>query len=85
MGFPGTDWGDKPDDAALLNAMPAKRNWEKKPMEVRHIFTHFDLRLAVYSASVAEADMPEGLWASLADISQYALPSVMKKVLKAAL
>ena len=78
MGFPGTEWGETP--ASPLLSAPAERNWEKCEGEVRHIFTHFDLRLEVYRAEASD-EMAEGLWADLADISGYALPTVMKKVL----
>ena len=85
MGFPGTKWGETPSDTDIANAKPAERNWQKSSIEVRHIFTHFELRLTVYHAEMPEAEKPEGLWAPLKNIKAYALPSVMTKVLKAAL
>jgi len=85
MGFPGTKWGETPSDTEIANAKPAERNWQKSSIEVRHIFTHFELRLTVYHAEMPEVEKPEGLWAPLKNIKAYALPSVMTKVLKAAL
>lgn len=97
MGFPGTDWGEPPNDplsAAPLFATKEARNWEKCASgkyggEVRHIFTHFDLRLTVYRAEIADmnlADMNfDGIWAPLQDIKSYALPTVMTKALTLAL
>ncbi len=79
MGFPGTEWGERPIDP--LNSAPASRNWEKCEGEVRHIFTHFDLRLDVYRAKARDKDV-EGVWAKVDNIGDYALPTVMKKVLK---
>lgn len=78
MGFPGTEWGARPDDP--LSSAPMARNWEKVDGEVRHVFTHFDLRLEVYSAEVRGKPEAEGEWAELAKIKQYALPTVMTKV-----
>lgn len=78
MGFPGTEWGERPDDP--LSSAPMVRNWEKVDGEVRHVFTHFDLRLEVYRAEVSGKPEAEGEWAELAKIKQYALPTVMTKV-----
>lgn len=83
MGFPGTAWGEKPDDP--LSSAPVKRNWEKMDDEVRHVFTHFDLRLEAYRAEISEKPDVSGEWAELANITAYALPTVMTKVLKVAL
>ena len=80
MGFPGTDWGEKPTDP--MASAPLKRNWEKCESQVKHVFTHFELRLDVYRAEAADV-IAEGVWAALDDIGDYALPTVMKKVLKA--
>jgi len=83
MGFPGTGWGEKPQNP--LASAPHVRNWEKCTSEkfggdIRHIFTHFDLRLSVYRAELS-APTEEGIWAPLSDIKTYALPTVMRKVL----
>ena len=85
MGFVGTPWGERP--AAPMDDAPQPRNWEKLDGEVRHIFTHFDLRLSIYITETADKDI-EGrddmIWARLDEIGNYALPTVFKKVLKAA-
>jgi len=81
MGFPGTEWGEKP--ANPLTSAPSKRNWEKCEGEVRHVFTHFELRLDVYLAETTDKNV-EGVWVPLKNISNYALPTVMKKVLRLA-
>ncbi|MEP3889924.1 MAG: A/G-specific adenine glycosylase [Hellea sp.] len=78
MGFPGTEWGERSKEP--LEAAPEKRNWEKCQGEVKHIFTHFELRLDVYRAEAADKST-EGEWAQLDNIKNYALPTVMKKVL----
>ena len=87
MGFPGTDWGPPPE--APLASAPAKRNWEQCSKDVRHIFTHFDLRLTVYRADISSKAKVDNacraIWAPLAEIKTYALPTVMTKVLALAL
>lgn len=87
MGFPGTSWGERPENAldnAPLDDACVGRNWEKCLGEVRHVFTHFELRLSVYRAQIAEPTK-DGIWAPLEDIKTYALPTVMSKVLMLAL
>ena len=81
MGFPGTEWGEK--TKAPLSFAPIKAKWQKSKLSVRHVFTHFELRLDVYHASIDKK--PDGHWVSMSDIDNHALPTVMKKVLKAAL
>ena len=82
MGFSGSDWGDVPQNPLAHAPMP--RNWEKCEGEVRHVFTHFQLRLTVYRAEISKPTV-DGTWAPLADIKSYALPTVMSKVLALAL
>ena len=78
MGFPGTEWGEKL--ANPIDDAPLKRNWEKCDSHVKHVFTHFELRLDVYRAEAANP-IAKGTWAALNEIADYALPTVMKKVL----
>jgi len=74
LGLPTSEWGRKPTDH---RAAPLKRNWQLVG-EVKHIFTHFELRLDVFSA---EAETREcGDWRQ--EIS--ALPTVFKKAAKLA-
>ncbi|WP_026941892.1 A/G-specific adenine glycosylase [Hellea balneolensis] len=78
MGFPGTDWGDIPTEP--LKSAPINRNWEKCETVVKHVFTHFELRLDVYRAEAMDKSV-NGVWAPLKDIKDFALPTVMKKIL----
>jgi len=75
LGLPTSPWGDVPKDHS---SAPMKRNWEKAG-EIKHVFTHFELRLEVFVAQVE--DMQEGVW--IEDIS--GLPTVFRKVLDCAL
>lgn len=65
--------------------------WRVLDGQVRHTFTHFHLELSVAAASVTvrQAEKAEAgqdlLWAQLDSLGDYALPSVMQKVVKHAL
>lgn len=84
LGLPGTDWAEGGFPTDPMNHAPFKGDWQAVNGEVRHVFTHFDLRLAVYRAVFDEKDISighNGLWA---DSSQRkGLPTVFKKALKA--
>jgi len=75
LGVPTSAWGDKPTDHS---AAPIKRNWERVG-EVKHVFTHFELRLEVYVATIEKSS--EGQW--IEDIS--GLPTVFRKVVEKSL
>lgn len=68
--------------AWLRLAAPSAR---KLDIGVEHIFTHFRLELEIYVANVVrEIPPPAGCrWVHEADLDREALPSVMRKVLKA--
>lgn len=83
MGFPGSDWGETPDSP--VSHAPMKAQWTKCADIVQHVFTHFELRLDVYIADIKRRNDIDGVWAPLSEIGSYALPTVMKKVMKAAL
>lgn len=102
MGFPGTPWeeraqqvspsgfaNDVANDIAtdIMAAAPQNRNWQKAEQPVRHVFTHFELYLTVYSARTDNRNIRgniNAVWASRDGIERYALPTVFKKVLTAA-
>lgn len=75
LGWPGTDWSAAPEGPPPLEA-----EWRDAGAEVRHMFTHFHLRLAVQVANV-----PDGVRASRgAFVTHDAfrpsdLPTVMRK------
>jgi A/G-specific adenine glycosylase len=81
---PGTKWVEQalPSETALMSAPLPDQNWQKA-MPVRHIFTHFDLRLDVFVARDASQD--NALRVSLSELDTVALPSVMMKVIKSAM
>lgn len=81
---PTTGWSARADGDAGVGAAPFPAAWVKMGV-VSHVFTHFSLDLAVYRAEADRAP-PEGCWWSTpAAIPHEALPTVIKKVIEAAI
>ncbi len=79
MGWPGSEWGDAPEQVP-----PFQGDWQHCSGEVRHTFTHFHLILQVHVAQV-----PDGFNLAphqrLVERHQFAptdLPTVMRKAFK---
>jgi A/G-specific adenine glycosylase len=82
LGLPGTDWESEPVEQPLQFA-PFSSDWDRLDGFVRHVFTHFELRLDVYRTSVEMTDVPKGhngLWIKGENIKT--LPSVFQKAVK---
>ena len=78
MEVPSSGWreGAMPAEPAP----PFEAQWVDRG-EIRHVFTHFELRLQVREAEAGPDWEPEaGIWADDAQLSAHALPSVMRKV-----
>jgi len=83
---PTSEWlADQHDKAALTQAPPLKAvsRWHRRTGVVNHVFTHFPLELAVYTATVpARTRAPEGMrWVPIATLHDEALPNLMRKVI----
>jgi A/G-specific adenine glycosylase len=83
---PGSEWLAEHNETAALAQAPAVRGvtrWHRKAGVVTHVFTHFPLELAVYTARVpTRTRAPEGMrWVPLATLNDEALPNVMRKVI----
>jgi A/G-specific adenine glycosylase len=77
LGFPTTDW----KETEPLAAPPLDANWQDTGQEARHTFTHFHLRLKIYTATVTENSQPSrGVFMTHAQFSRQALPTAMRKV-----
>jgi A/G-specific adenine glycosylase len=84
---PGTDWLDDAGELPPLSeAVPLAADW-REAGEVRHVFTHFELRLAVFAAHVAgTVELADGMrWVAVHPIRAAGLPTAMKKAVQAAL
>ncbi len=77
--LPGTPWQTAPwTEAAWTAHAPMPADW-RRAGDVHHVFTHFELRLEVYAASVPAIVAADGYPRPLAALAGEALPSVMRK------
>ncbi len=75
LGWPGSDWGDDPQENPPLTA-----DWSDLQAEARHTFTHFHLRLQVKTATLPPMPDPPGFFfVSARDFRRSDLPTVMRK------
>jgi A/G-specific adenine glycosylase len=86
MEIPSTEWRSASwtDKEALAEA-PIDTGWQSLPGEVRHVFTHFELRLRVQAIRVRKAIDPDFVWVAPDSLGDYALPTVMRKIIDLAL
>ena len=85
MEFPSTDWRKQTWTLSEARKQaPVKARWRRLDGVVRHTFTHFHLELTVLSAGVGIKKERSGrngaLWSKPSRFSDYALPTLMKKV-----
>lgn len=81
---PTTGWSARQDGAASADAAPFAADWQAAGA-ITHVFTHFELRLQVYRATVSDWALPAGCWwAPAPTLGEEALPTVMKKAIEAA-
>ena len=88
MEVPGTEWSAEFDASTAFSFAPRFHDepgpaWRRLDGEVRHVFTHFPLELAVFVASVgAKARAPRDCrFLAQEEIASAALPTLMLKVL----
>ncbi|MDH4985879.1 A/G-specific adenine glycosylase [Aminobacter anthyllidis] len=82
---PTTDWTSRVDGATGADSAPFAANWQRAG-SIAHVFTHFALDLDVFRAEATSDQAPDGhFWSLPADLAGEALPSVMKKVIEAAI
>jgi len=84
---PGSEWTSRQSPLAAFAQAPLEAEWRKVAGTVIHVFTHFRLQLNVYCATVGamEQTPPGCFWAPADSLAGEALPSVMRKVIEAAL
>ncbi|WP_419798961.1 MAG: A/G-specific adenine glycosylase [Terasakiella sp.] len=83
MEFPSSDWQEKTlsrQDAQ--RKAPAPALWSELEGTVRHTFTHFHLELKVLKGRISGNPPTTGVWVLPENLQDYALPTLMKKVLK---
>ena len=77
LGLPTTGWTDTMP--RWRGAVPCAADWAPLPGEVRHVFTHFELRLSVAVATLPERPPLSGEWWPAAEIARAGLPTVFAK------
>jgi len=81
--LPGTEWlSERWSERDALAAAPMEAAWRPAGV-ISHVFTHFELLIDVYAARV-DRIAAEGFLAPAATLEQEALPSVMRKCVRAA-
>ncbi|HEU0117515.1 MAG TPA: A/G-specific adenine glycosylase [Alphaproteobacteria bacterium] len=82
MEVPSNEWseGKMSSLAAAQKFAPIKAKWRVLPGSVRHVFSHFELEVSV-AVAAAPRKIP-GTWAPLTKLKDYALPSVMLKIVR---
>ncbi|HEY7247480.1 MAG TPA: A/G-specific adenine glycosylase [Xanthobacteraceae bacterium] len=85
---PTTAWSPQFDESTAVAQAPqlqcAQLLWRRLPGVVDHLFTHFPLRLSVYTAAIERGTVPapQGMrWVALAELAHEALPTLMRKVI----
>ncbi len=83
MEFPSTGWRDEEwgFEEAIKEA-PAPAQWLSVPGNIRHTFTHFHLELTVLTGRNEQKRANKEIWSSPNHFSNYALPTLMKKVVR---
>lgn len=86
--LPSSPWQEDAltlDEAAAFTDLPVKGSWTLLEGEVRHVFTHFELRLRVARGKCLtnrhNKDMA-GFWLTPVEAQERALPTLMRKVLR---
>ncbi len=82
---PGSHWTARIDGDATIDAAPFPAQWTASG-SITHVFTHFELRLSIYrSENVCKTTSTDGWWSRPDELSDEALPTVMKKAIIAAI
>ncbi len=79
--LPTTDWTENMKEPEGNH--DARLRFKRFGADVRHSFTHFDLILEIWTAEAQKGFRPrKGKFVSAGDLENYALPSLMHKVVK---
>ena len=82
---PTTGWTARIDGAIGTDSAPFPAKWQRAG-SINHVFTHFTLDLDVFRADLPQRVELDGhFWSSADELGGEALPTVMKKVIEAAI
>lgn len=83
--IPTTGWTARIDGETSADAAPFVAPWDACGT-VTHVFTHFELRLSIYRAAIAEKlGTNDGWWEPVTNLEAQALPTIMKKAIAQAI
>jgi A/G-specific adenine glycosylase len=80
---PTTGWTSRIDGESDVNAAPFEADWQPCGT-ITHVFTHFELRLSIFRAQLAQQPAPSHnneWWEPVTNLEAQALPTVMKKAI----
>tara|TARA_A100000171_G_scaffold16999_1_gene15466 strand:+ start:1377 stop:1601 length:225 start_codon:yes stop_codon:yes gene_type:complete len=71
----------------MLSEAPITAKWSELEGTVGHTFTHFHLNVSVLATTLPadQADQMDGSWTTIDGLADFALPTVMKKIVRHAL
>ena len=81
---PTTDWNSRQNGSFDTTQAPIKADWRNAGI-AKHTFTHFHLELIIWTANEVSELPNNGWWCPVEQLSEEALPTVMKKVIEKAL
>ncbi|PPR10559.1 MAG: Adenine DNA glycosylase [Alphaproteobacteria bacterium MarineAlpha11_Bin1] len=82
MEVPSTEWHEDIAPQRINSGGPVDADWQPMDGLVRHTFTHFHLELCVHAAVVRGKPDLGGVWCPPNRFGDYALPTVMKKIVR---
>jgi A/G-specific adenine glycosylase len=84
MEIPSSPWVEDDTADGWVHA-PAQAKWTAVDEPVVHVFTHFRLELDVVRGEISAGAKVDGVWVPVDRLGEYALPTVMTKVVKVAM
>ena len=91
MEIPSTPWIEAAEGAGTgwRACAPARARWRHTGKRIGHTFTHFHLEIEIVAGSVTAATARRladqgGVWCRPGEVGRHALPTVMKKIIRAA-
>jgi A/G-specific adenine glycosylase len=81
---PTNDWNSNQDGCTDTTDAPFQADWENAGI-AKHTFTHFHLKLNVWTAKISTTIPMDGWWCKIEKLEHEALPNVMKKAINVGL
>ena len=79
---PSTDWREELwTEAEIRELAPSNIKWSIREGFVSHAFTHFHLHITVWAGITSSNTNADGFWSAPNQLSELALPTLMKKII----